>query len=62
MYTGIMYASLASLLPLPPPRTRLIREENAPAGVFFALAGRNAQFGAFFPLGGNSHEHLSFKQ
>jgi hypothetical protein len=52
-----MYASPASLLLLPHPRRRVTRGENAPAGVFFALAGRYAQFGAFFPFRGHSYEH-----
>jgi hypothetical protein len=35
----------------PPPRRMVIRGEIVPAGVFFALAGRDAQLGlgAFFP-------------
>jgi hypothetical protein len=53
-----MYASPASLLHLPPPRRRVIREENALAGDFFVLAGVDAQFGAFFPFRSHSHEHF----
>jgi hypothetical protein len=53
-----MDASPASLLRLPPPRRKMIRRENAPEGVCFALAGRDAQFGAFFALRSYSQEYF----
>jgi hypothetical protein len=60
-----MYALPVTLLSSPPPRRRVTLGINAPAGVFFALAGQDAilyckipKFGAFFTL--KSHSHKNF--